>query len=106
MMIIGFIIWSVVAFIFLGIGIRCRRSKEAVGFFTGCKPLAIKDVKRYNRAVSRLWFVSAGIYELVGVPLMFLEQNSLLFVPIIFAVVFGMIAMMVVYLKIEAKYKK
>ena len=105
-MIIGFIIWSIVTVIFLGIGISCRKSNEAVGFFTGCKPPVVEDVKRYNKAVSKLWFISAGAYEVIGVPLLFLEQNSLLFIPIIFAVVIGLIVMMVAYLKIEAKYKK
>ncbi len=105
-MIIGFIVWSIVTVIFLGIGISCRKSNEAVGLFTGCKPPAVKDVKRYNSTVSKLWFISAGTYEVIGVPLLFLEQNSLLFVPIIFAVAIGLIIMMVVYLQIEAKYKK
>ena len=105
-MIIAFIIWSIVTVVFLGIGISCRKSNEAVGFFTGSKPPVVEDVKRYNKAVSKLWFVSAGIYEVMGVPLLFLEQNSLLFIPIIFAVVIGLIVMMVAYLKIEAKYKK
>lgn len=105
-MIIGFVIWSIITVIFLGIGISCRKSNEAVGFFTGCKPPVVEDVKRYNSAVSKLWFVSAGIYEVMGVPLLFLEQNSILFIPIIFGVVLGLIIMMVVYLRIEAKYKK
>ena len=105
-MILGFIIWSIVTVIFLGIGISCRKSREAVGFFTGCKPPVIENVEQYNKAVSKLWFVSAGVYEIMGVPLLFLEQNSLLFVPIIFGVVLGFIVMMVVYLRIEAKYKK
>ena len=105
-MIIGFIIWSIVAAIFVGIGISCRKSNEAVGFFTGCKPPIIENVEQYNKAVSKLWFVAAGVYEVMGVPLLFLEQNSLLFIPIIFGVVIGLILMMVVYLRIEAKYKK
>ena len=105
-MIIGFIIWTVVTAIFVGIGISCCKSREAVGFFTGCKPPTIENVEQYNKAVAKLWFVSAGVYEVMGVPLLFLEQNSLLFVPIIFGVVIGLIAMMVAYLRIEAKYKK
>lgn len=105
-MIIGFIIWSIVTVIFVGIGINCRKSRETVGFFTGCKPPIIENVAQYNRAVSNLWFVAAGVYEIMGVPLLFLEQNSLLFIPIIFGVVLGLIVMMVVYLRIEAKYKK
>ncbi len=105
-MIIGFVIWSIVSIIFVYIGISCRKSHEAVGFFTGCKPPIVEDVGCYNKAVSILWFVSAGIYEVIGVPLLFLEQNSLWFIPIIFAVVIGFIVMMVVYLKIESKYKR
>lgn len=105
-MIIGFIIWSIVSILFVGIGISCRKSNEPVGFFTGCKPPIVENVKHYNKAVSILWFVSAGVYEVIGVPLLFLEQNSLWFIPIIFAVVIGLIIMMVVYLQIEAKYKK
>lgn len=105
-MIIGFIIWSLVALVFVGIGISCRKSNEPIGFFTGCKPPTVKEVKSYNNAISVLWFVSAGIYEVIGVPLLFMEQNSLWCIPMIFAVVIGIIIMMVVYLQIEAKYKK
>ena len=105
-MIIGFIIWSIVTIIFIAIGISCRKEKEPVGFFTGCKPPAIEDVKNYNRAVSNLWFVSAGVYEVLGVPLLFLEQNSAGFIPVIFAVMAGVIGMIAAYLKIENKYKK
>ena len=105
-MILGFIIWSIVTVLFVGIGISCRKSDEAVGFFTGCKPPNIENVSGYNKAVSKLWFVSAIIYEIMGVPLLFLEQNSLLFIPIIFGVVIGMIVMMIVYLQIERKYRE
>lgn len=105
-MIIGFIIWSVVTILFVGVGINCRKSNEPIGFFTGCKPPEIEKVSEYNRAVSNLWFVSAVVYEHMGIPLLFLEQNNLLFVPIVFGVVIGLIVMMVVYLKIEAKYKR
>lgn len=95
-----------VANLFLSLGISCRKSNEAVGFFTSCQPPVVEDVKRYNSAVSKLWFISAGIYEVMGVPLLFLEQNSLWLIPIVFATVIGVIIMMVAYLRIEAKYKK
>ena len=105
-MMIEFIIWSIVAVIFLGIGISCRKSSEAVGFFTFVKPPIVEDVERYNNAVSVLWFFMAGIFEILGIPLLFLKQNSPLFIPIIFAVMILVIVMMIVYMKIEAKYKK
>ena len=105
-MIIAFIIWTLVAFIFAAIGISSRRSKEPTGFFTGVKPPKIEDVKGYNRAVSKLWFVSAFVYELLGIQLLFLEQNSAGFIPVILGVPIGTIGMVVAYLKIEGKYKK
>ncbi len=105
-MVIAFIIWSIVAALFLGIGISCRKSNEAVGFFTFVKPPIVEDVEHYNNEVSILWFVAAGALEIIGIPLLFLKQNSPLFIPVIFAVVILIIVMMVVYIKIEAKYKK
>lgn len=105
-MIMGFVIWSIVAIIFLGIGISCRKSHEAVGFFTFVKPPIVEDVEHYNNAVSILWFVSAGVLEIIGIPFIFLKQNSPLFILIILGVIIGLIVMMITYLKIEAKYKK
>lgn len=105
-MMIGFVIWSIVAAIFLGIGISCRKSSEAVGFFTFVKPPIVEDVEHYNYAVSILWFIVAGVFEMIGIPFLFLKQNSPLFILMIFAVVILLIIMMIVYFKIEAKYKK
>ena len=41
-MIGGFIIWSICAAIFGGIGISCRKSREAAGFFTFVKPPVVE----------------------------------------------------------------
>lgn len=103
---IGFAIWSIGAAVFLAIGISCRKSSEAVGFFTFVKPTIVGDVKHYNKAVSILWLIAAGVLEMIGIPLLFLKQNSPLFIPMMFAVVFLIIIMMIVYFKIEAKYKQ
>ena len=105
-MIIGFVIWSIVAIIFFGIGISCRKSHEAVGFFTFVKPPVVEDVEHYNNAISILWFIAAGVLEIIGIPILFLKQNSPLCIPIIFVVIVGVIAMVIAYLKIEEKYKK
>lgn len=105
-MMIGFVIWSIVAAIFLSIGISCRKSSTAVGFFTFVKPPIVEDVKHYNNAVSILWFVAAVILEIIGIPFLFLKQNSPLFILMIFAVMILLILMMILYFKIESKYKK
>lgn len=104
-MLIAFIIWSITAVLFLGIGIVGRKSKEAVGFFTFVKPPKVTDINRYNHAVSVLWMVAAVVFEIIGVPLLFLEQNSPMSILLIFGVVVFVLGMMIAYFRIEAKYK-
>ncbi len=104
-MIMAFIIWSIVAVLFLGIGISGRKSKEAVGFFTFVKPPVVTDVSKYNHSVSIFWIVVAVIFEIIGIPFLFLEQNSPMFIPVIFGAVALIIGMIIVYLRIEKKYK-
>lgn len=103
-MMLGFILWSIVALIFVAIGISGLKSKEAVGFFTGVKAPAVDDVKKYNRAVSVLWFVSAVLLEITGIPLLFFEQNSPIFILMIFGSVAIVIGMTIGYIKIEHRY--
>lgn len=105
-MVIGFLICSIVALIFLGIGSSSRKMKEAVGFFTFVKPPKVENVKQYNRAVSMIWFVAAVVLEMCGIPFLFLEQNSPVFIFMIFAVIILVIGMMAAYLRIETKYRK
>lgn len=105
-MVAAFIIWSIVAVAFVGIGICCRKSSEAVGFFTFVQAPIVEDVEHYNNAVSVLWFVAAVVLEIIGIPLLFLEQNSHLVFLLIFAVVILIIIMIVAYIKIEGKYIK
>ncbi len=105
---LAFIVISLVCLIFIGIGISCRMAKEPVGFFTGVKAPQIPEeaVKKYNNAVSILWFSFAIVIELTGIPFLFAGQNSPVFIVPILGVPFCLIAMMVAYIKIEARYKK
>ena len=59
-MIVAFVIWSVCALLFAGIGIWCFKSKKPVGFFAGVEAPKVKDTAAYNRAVGRLWIVAAA----------------------------------------------
>ena len=103
---IGFLIWSIAAGIFLVIGIKSRKSKKAVNFWANRKVPGVADVKKYNHAVAILWFVSAVILELIGITFLFLKQNSPLFLLVILAVVFLVIGMAVAYTRIESKYRQ
>ena len=104
--IIAFVIWSIVALVFVALSIMCYKSKEPVGFFTGVKPPEVTDVKGYNRAVSTLWIVFAVLFEAIGVPLLFLGENSAYYIFVMLFIMPLIIGMVIVYLKIEGKYKK
>lgn len=103
---IAFIIWSICAGIFVLIGISTWRKKDEAGFFTGVKPPKMKDITAYNHAVAKIWFVFAALYELAGIPLGFIEQNSPIALLIVGIVVLLIIGMMIAYMKVEQKYRK
>ena len=102
---IGFGIWTAVALVFLFIGISAWRSREAVGFYAGIKPPKVRDTGKYNRAVAVLWFVSAFLFELLGLPLLNLKKNSPAFLWSIFGSVALVIGMMAAYQKILRKHE-
>ena len=52
------------------------RSEKAVSFFTFVKASEVKDVKKYNHAVSVLWSTGTVLFEILGIPLLFIRQNS------------------------------
>lgn len=101
----AFIIWSIGALIFILIGIGAWRSEQEVGFFTFRKAKKMKDVVRYNHAVGKLWFVFSAVLEILGIPFLFAEQNSPIFLVVILGVVLLVIATIIFYLRIENKYK-
>lgn len=105
---IGFIIYSMVFFVLVAIGISSWKTKETVGFFTGVKPPEIpeKNVKKYNHAVAIIWFVFAVIYELLGIPLLLLEQNSPYFIVTILGAMFWVIGLFTAYLTVQKRYMK
>ena len=102
----GFIIWSLVFLLFLGIGVWAWRSEKAVGFFSGVKPPAVSDVRKYNRSVAVLWFAYAILYELLGLPFLFLKQNSAGFLLSVLGVPVISIALMTVYSRILRRYEQ
>ena len=105
-MIAGFVIWSIVALILFGIGIWTWRADKAVGFFSGVKPPEVSDVRKYNHSVSVLWFAYAGLFELLGIPFLFLKQNSAGFLLSVLGVPLISIALMIVYSRILARYRR
>ena len=105
-MVVGFIIWSIAAVIYMLIGISTWKSKQEAGFFTFSKPPKMKDVVQYNHAVGKLWFSFAVVLEVIGIPFLFIEQNSPIAILMIFEVMVLVIAIIIIYLRIEKKYRQ
>lgn len=91
---------------FFIIGIVCRKAEKPIGFFANAEPPKVKDVRKYNDAVSLIWFYGGGVMELLGVPLLFCRQNSPVFIISVIGAVFTVIAMAAVYMMTEDKYKE
>lgn len=104
-MIAAFIIWSILAVCFVGLGIFALRAKSAVGFFAGVEPPKVKDVRAYNRAVGTLWLIAALLFELLGLPLLFMQQNSPVALLCVLGIAAWAIGMMVAYFFISSKYQ-
>lgn len=101
----GFYLWTLITLIFVYIGIATRKSNMPVNLFTFGDVPKVNDIKGYNKAVSNLWLVFTVLFELIGVSLLFIKQNSPLVILIVLGVVLLVIGMMVTYTKIERKYK-
>lgn len=105
-MVMAFVIWSAVCALFIGIGISCIKSSIAVGFFTFTEPSDVKDISGYNKAVAKLWMIYAVIFEIIGIPLLYLKQNSPMILLLMPLAIIWVISLIIVYLKIESKFRK
>lgn len=68
--------------------------------------MKMKDVKGYNRDVARIWVRFAVCMEILGIPLIFIEQNSIVGIFLIFGVVILVFWLILSYFKVEAKYRE
>ncbi len=64
-----------------------------------------KDIVGYNHAVAKIWFFYAAIFEIIGIPFLFIQQNSMMAVVVMLLIFALTIGIIVVYIKIDAKYK-
>lgn len=105
--VLGFILWVILGCFFIGNSIRAFNvSKKPVGFWANMKMFEVTDIKKYNRAVGKLFCAYGMVLVILGIPLL-AEQNSAWIVLSIVGVMLATIAAMVIYtVVIENKYKK
>ena len=85
-------------------GIYAWLAKEPVRFWTVGQKIQVNSIKKYNRAVAKLWFLLTIGLAVLGLPLIS-GQNSAWIVVTILGTVFLSIIFMAVYTRIEKKYR-
>ena len=102
---VGFIVWIIVGFIMVLIGVFSFFSKKPAGFWANAKPVEVKDVKAYNHAVGSLFMIYGLVFNILGIPL--LKGNGAFILLTVAGVLFETILLMVIYtLVIEKKFRK
>ena len=103
--IFGFIIWCLCGALFIGLGIYSFFIKKPMGFWANAEMFEVTDVKKYNRAVAKLYCALGLVFILLGLPL--LSDNAALILLSTLGVMLEVIVMMVIYVTvIEKKYRK
>lgn len=101
---LAYVCWSSIGIFFFVLGIYTLKAKKPVSFWTVQQEIEVNDIKKYNCAVARLWFGFGIVMMLLGLPL-FAGQNSPLVIISIIGMMFASIFLMVIYTRIEKKYR-
>lgn len=102
----GFILWLIAGCLLMALGIGAFFAKKEVGFFNNVKPLPMRDVKAYNRAVGKLLIIYGIVFMALGLPLLAGQNSALLLLSILGVVAETIGAMAVYILVIQNKYEK
>lgn len=103
--VLAFAIWAVLGLLFMALGVRAFFAKKPQHFWSNVKMMEVNDVKKYNRAVGKMFIVFGAVLILLGLPL--LMENKAWMILSVLGVMVSAIAMMAVYSTvIERKYKK
>ena len=104
--IIGFVIWSVVGCLFIGLGIYSFYSQKPMGFWANARMFEVTDRKKYNAAVGKLFIVFGIVFILLGLPLLAGQNSPWIFLSVLGALLECIAAMVVYTVVIEERYRK
>jgi len=106
--IMGFIVFCMIGGMFLCWAVYTWFSKKPkpMGFWANAEMFEVTDIKKYNRAVAKLFGTFGVVLMVLGLPLL-AGQNSAWTMLSVVGVMIESIAAMVVYtIVIEKKYRK
>ena len=104
--IIGFIIWAVVGFIIICLGISALFLKKAVGFWANIKTIPVKDIKGYNRATGKLFICYGIVFVVLGIPLLSGQNNPYILLSVLGVMIETIVIMAIYTLVVEKKYRE
>ena len=88
------------------LGIFSFVSKKPIGFWANAEMFQVTDIKRYNKAMCKLFCIMGVIFIILGLPLLW-EEAVLWILLSCLGVMIEVIVAMVIYITvIEKKYKK
>ena len=103
----SFSAFALIGLFFLIMGIRCRHSDKPSGFWANAEQFEVTDVRAYNKAMSKLWFVAAVLYTALGLPLLTPANILLVILVSIIGCMIVTIGIMIFFTTvIEPKYKR
>lgn len=103
----GFSAFALVGLFFLIMGIRCRHLEKPSGFWANAEQFEVTDVRAYNKTMSKLWFVAAVLYTVLGLPLLTPSNILLVILISIVGTMIISIGLMIYFTTvIEPRYRK
>lgn len=102
----GFILWSLAGGLIIALGIHALGSRKAVGFWANAEMFEVTDVKRYNRAVGKLFVAFGIVFILLGLPLLCGQNSAWILLSVLGTMLETITAMAIYSTVIEKKYKK
>lgn len=103
----GFSAFALIGLFFLIMSIRCLHSEKPSGFWANAEQFEVTDVRAYNKAMSKLWFVAAVLYTAIGLPLLTPANILLVILVSVVGCMIVSIGLMIFFTTvIEPKYRK
>ena len=66
----AFLIWAAMGLLFVILGVHAFFAKKPQHFWANVKMAEVTDVKKYNRAVGKLFIAFGAVFALIGLPLL------------------------------------
>lgn len=103
----AFSAFALIGLFFLILGLRCRHSEKPSGFWANAEQFEVTDVRAYNKAMSKLWFIAAVLYTALGLPLLTPANILLVILVSVIGCMIVSIGIMIFFTTIiEPKYRK